>query len=203
MAVERAASEAGWLHCTAGCERESSAKARERRRRRTAPAAARTCHTESSPTCGRAAQIPRATERHHGQRPGVAPPAGGERGVELAQVEDEDGRVDGHVEDAGREREPALLVAPERAQRAPHPDVEAALGGNGAGQFADHERGGQAPQEGQHQQNEDGPGKAGAAENVLNAVGTARHHEVGGGDERQKAHLAPDGLENQNHYMRI
>jgi hypothetical protein len=32
--------------------------------------------------------------------------------------------------------------------------------------------------------------QAGAAENVFNAVGTAGHHEVGGGNQRQKAHLA-------------
>ncbi len=38
------------------------------------------------------------------------------------------------------------------------------------------------------------PGKTGAAENVLNAVGTARHHEVGGGDQRQKAQLPRAGL---------
>ena len=148
---------------------------------------------------GRAAEIPGAAEDHDGQRPGVAVPAGGERGIELAEIENEDGRVDGHVEDAGREREPAFLISPERTEGAAHPDVEAAFGGNGAGQFADHERGGQGPKNRQDKQNDDGAGKSGSAEDVLNAVRPARHHEVGGGNERQQAHLAPRGFESQVH----
>ncbi len=96
---------------------------------------------------GRAAQVPRAAKDDDSQRPEIGAPAGGERGAEFAQVENEDGRIERHVEDAGGEREPALLVAPEGTEPAAHPDVEAAFGGDGGGELADHERGGQAPDE--------------------------------------------------------
>ena len=52
---------------------------------------------------GRAAKVPETTEDNDGERPGVGAPVGGERGRKLAEIEDEDGRVDGHVEDAGGE----------------------------------------------------------------------------------------------------
>src|SRR5439155_10873238 len=75
----------------------------------------------------RAAEIPRAAKDHHGQRPRVTMPAGGERRAEFAEVENEDGGVDGHVEDTGGEREPAFLKSPERPQSASHPDVKTTL----------------------------------------------------------------------------
>src|ERR1017187_9974354 len=34
----------------------------------------------------------------------------------------------------------ALLISPKRSQRTTHPYIEPAIGGNGAGQFADHQR---------------------------------------------------------------
>ena len=139
----------------------------------------------------RAEQIPCRADHDHQQRPSEAPPAGGERGVELAQIAHEESRVDGHVEDAGRQRKPALLKAPERPHRAPHPDVEAAIGGNRAGQLAHHQRGRQAPDKRQHEKNENRDAVARAAQDVFNAVGPARDHEVGGGDQRKKQHLAP------------
>src|ERR1700733_12195637 len=73
---------------------------------------------------GRAAQVPRAAYDNDTQRPQVITRSGGERGAELAQIEDEDGRVKRHVEDAGREREPAFLVAPEWPEGTAHPDVK-------------------------------------------------------------------------------
>ena len=94
----------------------------------------------------------------------------GQARIELAEVENEDGRVNRHVEDAGREREPPLLVSPEGTESATHPDVKATLGGNGAGQFADHERRRQRPENRQDKKNDDGARKSGAAEDVLNAV---------------------------------
>ena len=98
-------------------------------------------------------------------------------------------RVERHVKDAGGEREPTFLVTPEGPEAATHPNIKAAFVGDGGGEFADHERGGQAPDERQNQQDHDGPAKARAAEDVLNAVGTARHHKEGGGDQRQKEQL--------------
>ena len=95
---------------------------------------------------GRAEQVPEAAQNHNRQRPEIGARAGGERGAELAQVEHEDGGIKRHVEDAGGEREPALLIAPEGREAAAHPHVKAALGGDGRGQLADHQRGGQTPE---------------------------------------------------------
>ncbi len=95
-----------------------------------------------------AAEIPERAAEDDGELPEGAAIAGGPGGREAAEVEDEDGGVDGHVEDAGGEREPGLLKAPEAAEGAAHPDVEAAFGRDGAGELADHERGGEAPDEG-------------------------------------------------------
>ena len=52
---------------------------------------------------------------------------GGKPGGERAEVEGEEGGVDGHVEDAGGEREPGFEVAPEGAEGALDPDIETAL----------------------------------------------------------------------------
>jgi len=73
---------------------------------------------------------------------------GGERGRQLAEILNGQRRVDGHIEDRGGERKPGFLKAPEPAERAADPDVEAAFLGHGRGEFADHEGGGQAPDEG-------------------------------------------------------
>ncbi len=152
-----------------------------------------------SADAGRAAQIPRAANDDDSQRPEVIARGRGERGAEFAQVEHEDGRVERHVENAGREREPAFLVAPEWPEGAPHPDVKAAFIRNGGGEFADHERGGQAPDDGQNQQDDDSPAKARAAENVLHAVRTTGHHEECGGNQGQKKQFFGGGAEQGTH----
>jgi len=66
-----------------------------------------------------AAQVPDATDHDDRERPGVAAPACGSCRREFAEVENKNGRIDGHIEDAGGEREPAFLIAPEgpRARR--------------------------------------------------------------------------------------
>ncbi len=119
--------------------------------------------------------------------------------AELAQVEHKDGGVERHVEDAGSKGEPAFLVAPEWAETAAHPDIEAAFGRNGRSQFADHEGGGQAPQQRQRKQDDDGAAVPCAAQNVFNAIGSAGNHEVGGGNKGQEADLAQGGMENKAH----
>ena len=126
-------------------------------------------------------------------------PAGRERRAELAQIKHKDGRIDGHIEDAGREREPALLIAPEGPQRTAHPNVEAALGGNGGGKLSDHQCRGQAPEKGQQKQNADGHQEPRPTQNVLNSIRTAGHHEVGCGNQRQEAHLVPGGMKSKGH----
>jgi len=190
--VESAGSEPVRFQCTAGCfenpcQNPSATKIAKGARRR--PRARRSLHDS-----GRATKIPHAAQHDHGQGPRISVPSGGERGVELAQVAHKDGGIDRHVEDAGRKREPALLVAPERAHGAPHPGVEAAFGGDGAGQLANHQGRGQAPENRKGQEDDDGPGVASSAQDVLNAVGATRHHKVCGGDERQEAHLSRGGL---------
>jgi hypothetical protein len=85
---------------------------------------------------------------------------GGPCGKQPPEIEDGQRGIDGHVEDAGSQREPRLLVTPEGAEGSPHPDIEAALGGDGAGQLADHEGRGQTPHEwndGEDQQRAEAP----------------------------------------------
>ncbi len=66
---------------------------------------------------------------------------GDHRGREPADVIDEEIRIERHLEDAAREREPRLLISPEAAHAAAHPDVKAALLGNRGGELADHHGG--------------------------------------------------------------
>ncbi len=152
-----------------------------------------------SADAGHAAQVPRATKDDNRQRPEVIARGGGERGAEFAQVKDENAGVERHVEDAGREREPTFLVSPERPEAAAYPNVEAAFGGDGGGEFADHERGGQAPDERQDQQDDDGPAKTRATEDVLHAVRAPRHHKERGGDQGQKEEPIVRRLKNGTH----
>jgi hypothetical protein len=115
---------------------------------------------------------------------------GGRRGGrDAGEIEDEDDGVDGHVEDAGGEREPCLLKAPEGAEGAADPDVVAAFRREGGGEFADHEGGGEAPDEGDAEEQEQGAAVARVAEDVFEAVRAAGDHEVGGADEREQTHF--------------
>ena len=135
-------------------------------------------------------EVPERAAKDDGECPEDAAIAGGPGGREAGEVEDEDGGIDGHVEDAGGEREPGLLKAPEAAEGAAHPDVEAAFGRDGAGELADHERGGEAPDEGDDGEEEERARVAGLADDVFEAIGAAGDHEVGCGDQRQEPHLA-------------
>src|ERR1700733_10651042 len=72
---------------------------------------------------------------------------------------------------AGSRREPRLLVTQEGTEGSPPPEIDAALGGHGAGQLADHEGRGQTPHEGndrEDQQRAQGPR---TAERVLDDIG--------------------------------
>jgi hypothetical protein len=115
-----------------------------------------------------ASQVPQAAQDHKGHRPQSCAAAGGPCGKQPPEIQDGQRGIDGHVEDAGSEREPRLLVAPEGAEGAPHPHIEAALGGDGAGQLADHEGRGQTPQERNDGKDQQRPEVACAAERVLN-----------------------------------
>ena len=137
--------------------------------------------------CACSPQVPHAAQDHKGHRPQSGAAAGGPCGKQPPEIEDGQRGIDGHVEDAGSQREPRLLVTPEGAEGSPHPDIEAALGGDGAGQLADHEGRGQAPHErndGEDQQRAQVPR---AAERVLDAIGATGDHKEGRGDQREKA----------------
>ena len=114
----------------------------------------------------------------------------GEAGRDAREIEDEDDRVDGHVEDAGGEREPRLLKSPEAAEGAADPAVVATFLGQRGGEFANHQRGGQAPDERDDEQQEQGAAVAGVAEDVLQTIRAAGDHEVGRSDERKQPHFA-------------
>ena len=98
-------------------------------------------------------------------------------------VDHEQRRVDCHVENGRNQREPRLLETPEIPHRATHPCVIAALFGQRTGKLADHERGGQTPQNGRQQQDQYGLAIARPMHDFLRAIGAARHHKEGGGDQ--------------------
>ena len=91
--------------------------------------------------------------------------------------------INRHVENGRNQREPGFLKSPEVAHGAAHPGVVAAFVRQRARQLADHEGGGQAPEQRRKQQNQDGASVAGAMHDVFGAIGSARHHKEGGGDQ--------------------
>src|SRR5438309_924741 len=120
-----------------------------------------------------------ALERRHGRMP-------------VAQVLDEERRIDGHVDEAIEPRPPADLEAPERPEGARRPRHVAALVGHGGGQLRHGERNGQAPE--QRREDEENEREAGTERRhrVLDAIGAATHIEEDDGGERQHAELAAE-----------
>jgi hypothetical protein len=66
-------------------------------------------------------------------------------------------------------------------------DIEAAFGGEGAGQLADHEGRGQTPHEGNDGEDQQRAEVPRAAERVLDAIGATGNHKEGRSDQREKA----------------
>src|SRR5580704_10972701 len=119
-------------------------------------------------------------------------------GEQAVEIKDEERGIDGHVEDRRHQRKPCFLESPEIAHGAPYPGVIAAFVGQRARKFADHESGGQAPENRSQQQNQDCFTVAAAMHNVFCAIGPARHHKEGGGDEwpeREADGLFPGGYD--------
>ena len=83
----------------------------------------------------------------------------------------------------GDQRQPGLLKSPEVAHGAAYPGVIAAFEGQRARKLANHEGRGQAPENRSQQQDENGFAIAGAVHDVFRAIGAARHHKEGGGDQ--------------------
>ncbi len=142
--------------------------------------------------------IKESANDHHCQRDHHSAMSFREPGKQAIEIKDEQRRIDGHVENRGHQREPSLLESPEIAHGAPHPGVVAAFVGQRTGKFANHESGGQAPENRGQQQNENAAAIAGAMHDVFCAVGPARHHKEGGGDEwpeREADGLFPGGYD--------
>ncbi len=87
-------------------------------------------------------QVPCGANGHQADADPDAPAVGRQRGREMAQVRDEEGGIDGHVEQAAGQGQPSLLKTPETAHGAGDPYVVAAIAGKGTGQLGHHQRGG-------------------------------------------------------------
>src|SRR5258708_2573055 len=115
--------------------------------------------------------------------------AGAKPRSHLLEIKNEQRGVDGHIKDAGGERKPGFLKAPEIAETAAYPSVIAAFLRKGAGKFADHESRRQAPKDGKKEQDQDSMAVAGAVNNLFRPVSAARNHEKGSGNQRPKREL--------------
>ena len=123
--------------------------------------------------------IPRRADRDHRKSEDQPAMPRDEPRHELADVVDAQIGVQRHFKHAARQRQPRFLKSPEPAHPSPHPDVEAALFGDRGRQFAHHHGGGQAPQQRRDHQDQQRRGVAGLLDDVLEAIGSARDHEVG------------------------
>ena len=103
-----------------------------------------------------------------------------------AQVQHKDRGIDRHVEDPTRQ---AKATPPEIPRTCPWrgaPRHNIRLPAAPRGQLADHERRGQAPEQRGNEQDEDAPPVPGAMDDLFGAIGSARHHKEGGGDQGPK-----------------
>ena len=137
-----------------------------------------------------AADVPHGADGDHGESDQVAAVADGECGREVAEVVHEKSGVERHFKDAAGQGEPSFLKSPEISDAAPDPDVEAALFGNGAGEFADHQGGGQAPEKRSEDEDEECAGVAGHWTISSRPKGPPADHEISGGDQREEGEFA-------------
>src|SRR5581483_2471493 len=134
--------------------------------------------------CGRndfhSCNVEEYAHNHHGESDHYAPVSLRKPGKHASEICHEEGRIDSHVENGSYQRQPGLLKSPESAHGAAHPSVITTFEGQCAGEFADHERGGEPPEKRSEQQNEDRLAVPGAVNDVFGAIGSPRHHEEGG-----------------------
>ena len=102
------------------------------------------------------------------------------------QVSHEQRGINRHVENRRDQRKPGFLKSPEISHGAAYPGVVTAFVGQRARKLADHESRRQAPEQRGEQQNKDGASVPGAMHDLFSAIGSARHHKEGGGDQRPK-----------------
>ena len=138
-------------------------------------------------------QIPRGGGGYQRNCQRRAAAAGGHPRRQVAQIADEQRGVDGHVEDAARQRQPGFLKSPEASHAARHPDVVAAPSGQRARKLADHECRRDRPDHRRHQQNQNGARVSRLGNDILKPERSARNQEEDGRDQRQQRHLAGSG----------
>ena len=102
---------------------------------------------------------------------------------ESREVKHKQCRINRHVKNRRHQREPSFLKSPEVAHGAAYPRVVAALEWQSTRQFANHECGGKAPEDRSQEQNQNGLTIASAVHDIFCAIGSARYHKEGSGDE--------------------
>src|SRR5215475_8418551 len=86
-----------------------------------------------------ATQVPNNAHNDHGRTDGDAVPASIQSGEKSRDVGYEQRWINGHVEDAGGEREPSFLESPERTGSTTDPYVIAAFRRNRARKLPNHQ----------------------------------------------------------------
>ncbi len=109
-----------------------------------------------------------------------ATPAGQSR----PRYSDEQRGIDGHIKDAGHQREPSFLKAPERPHGAAHPDVKTAFSRQCGGEFAHHQPRRQTPDQRSNKKNDDGELVARVLDQFFHAIRAAGNHEICGRRQR-------------------
>ena len=154
-------------------------------------------HDRASAHRDRPAQVPQGRDDHDRQLDPQLPVTRGQDRtptLEMFEISHEQGRIDRHVKDRSREREPCLLETPKRTHRASHPGVEATFLRHGRGQFADHQRRRQTPEKREREEDEQRPAIAGVPDDLLQPIRPARDHKVSGRQQRQHPQLTPRTL---------
>ena len=151
---------------------------------------AKNSHSDVSETTFTPAIFERSAGNHHSQRDPPSAIVFLEPREHARQVGHEQRGINRHIENRRDQREPGFLKSPEIAHGAAHPSVIAALVGQRARKLADHERRRQAPEQRGEQQNQNRASVPGAVHDVFRAIGSARHHKEGGGDQwpQREAH---------------
>ena len=128
---------------------------------------------------------------HHDDRPGDEVADEVAEVQPVLQVLDGEHDVDGRVHEDGQRPPPGRLEAPEVAQAAARPDVEAALARDGGAELAGDERHRQRPEDGQQDQEQQREPRTRRRDHVLDAERAARHEDVDHEEDGDDTDLRP------------
>ena len=129
--------------------------------------------------------VPRRAHRNHRKSENQSAMPRDEPRHELPDVVDAQIWIQRHFKHAARQRQPRFLKSPEAAHPSTHPNIKAALFGDRRREFAYHHGGRQAPQQWGKDQDEQRRRVTRFLDDVLQAIRTARNHEVGCRDHGQ------------------